>query len=218
MKLDESSAQISWIRWARAIAAGWLIVASIAVITDHVTLGHLAHSTQQRASTSDVHVLARRLDGVEHQVSGLQHQPGAVTQTAWTADRQVLESRLAGVEQALNDRAREEELGQLAARVTELDARMDNSRPTPPPAHVTHRAAPAPRPLVPPFELVGRELRGGESFLSVMPTGATRLSQVRVLRPGDTVDDWQLLSLDAHMAVFEVKGQTRTLMLPKEQP
>lgn len=218
MNLVESSAQVGRMRWVRVVVAGWLIVASLAVVVDHVTLARLAHSTQQRATTTDVHLLAQRIEGLEHQVSGLQHQPRVVTQAAWTAEHQASEARLASMEKALIDRATEEQLGQIEARVNQLDARMDMSRATPVPAHPAHRPAPAPRPVTPPFELIGRELRGGESFLSVMPTGATALSQARVLQPGDTVGDWQLLSLDTHTAVFEVNGQTRTLALPKDQP
>lgn len=67
----------------------------------------------------------------------------------------------------------------------------------------------------PPFTVVGVEYRGGERFLSVAPPGSTRLSQLYLVRPGDTIDgsNWRLSSLDDNRAQFSINGTSRIVPL-----
>jgi hypothetical protein len=69
----------------------------------------------------------------------------------------------------------------------------------------------------PPFTVVGVEYRGGERFLSVAPPGSTRLSQLYLVRPGDTIDgsNWRLSSLDDSRAQFSINGTSRIVPLNK---
>lgn len=93
---------------------------------------------------------------------------------------------------------------------------------TPPPQPAKPKAAPVARvenivkvESPPPFTVVGVEYRGGERFLSVAPPGSTRLSQLSLVRPGDTIDgsSWRLSSLDDNRAQFSINGTSRIVPL-----
>lgn len=93
---------------------------------------------------------------------------------------------------------------------TRADA--STSKPKAKPAPV--KATPIPQ-EPPPFQMVGLEYRGGERFLSVAPTGSTRLSQIYLLRPGEVVSGstWRLKAVDERTATFDAGGTTRTLSI-----
>ncbi len=61
-------------------------------------------------------------------------------------------------------------------------------------------------PLAAPFILTGIEQRGGQNFAVVAPLGATSLSQMQLLSPGDSAWGWQLRSIEGNQAVFSVNG------------
>ncbi|MCO8166199.1 methyl-accepting chemotaxis protein [Pseudomonas sp. 21LCFQ02] len=84
-------------------------------------------------------------------------------------------------------------------------------KPVKPP--VVKPIAPPPPPVPPPFQIIGIEYRGGEPFLTVAPPGSTRLSQIYLVRPGDTVvgSAWRLSGIDGKSARFDVAGVSRTI-------
>lgn len=61
-------------------------------------------------------------------------------------------------------------------------------------------------PLAAPFILTGIEQRGGQNFAVVAALGATSLSQMQLLSPGDSAWGWQLRSIEGNQAVFSVNG------------
>lgn len=61
-------------------------------------------------------------------------------------------------------------------------------------------------PLVAPFILTGIEQRGGQMFAVVVPRGATSLSQMQLLSPGDSAWGWQLRRIEGNEALFSVNG------------
>lgn len=67
----------------------------------------------------------------------------------------------------------------------------------------------------PPFNVIGLEYRGGERFLSVAPQGSTSLSDIYLVRPGDTVGStrWRLNGIDGNRAQFVVDGTARSLSI-----
>lgn len=69
----------------------------------------------------------------------------------------------------------------------------------------SHRSA-KPVPLVAPFILTGIEQRGGQTFAVVAPRGATTLSQMQLLSPGDSAWGWQLRHFEGNTALFSVNG------------
>ncbi|QAX80315.1 plasmid transfer protein [Yersinia hibernica] len=61
-------------------------------------------------------------------------------------------------------------------------------------------------PLAAPFILTGIEQRGGQTFAVVAPQGATTLSEMLLLSPGDYAWGWQLRSIQGNEALFSVNG------------
>ena len=60
----------------------------------------------------------------------------------------------------------------------------------------------------------GVRVRGGERFVSIASRGATALTDLRLLREGESIGAWQLQAIDAHAVVFRVDDQTVRVALP----
>lgn len=59
----------------------------------------------------------------------------------------------------------------------------------------------------PPFSVTGIEMRGDRSYLVVSPGNSGRLSDLRLLREGQSIGQWQLTSIVGRTAEFTVNGQ-----------
>lgn len=64
-----------------------------------------------------------------------------------------------------------------------------------------------------PFSLTGIERRGGHTFAVIMPVGATAVSQMQLLSPGDSAAGWLLRSVNGNEAVFTFNGAERRLSI-----
>lgn len=155
--------------------------------------------------------LSNRMDTFQTQIKKNQESTQAPSQSAASMlDIVALEAKFEGLQATFQD--------------------FVKSRPKPAPAPapvkaVKSKAPPArkveaitkPLESPPPFTVVGVEYRGGERFLSVAPPGSTRLSQLYLVRPGDTIDgsNWRLSSLDDSRAQFSINGTSRIVPLNK---
>lgn len=105
-------------------------------------------------------------------------------------------------------------------RAPNIDADVLNEMPAPlifeaPVAEPQPKVVPAETsPVEPPFTPLGIELRDGEYVLSLLPSDARSPADVRILRPGDSEADWQLETLEAHVAYFRIAGRTLRITLP----
>ncbi|MCW5233399.1 hypothetical protein [Verminephrobacter eiseniae] len=196
-------------------SAIWFLIVSAALVTGHVALWNLTEQTESRAPVDQVTALEGRVTDLAQQVE-LQHQqqPVAVPQARYDADRQALEQHLAEIKQALGERLTTDSLQALQARVAQLETRSAQRQI--PAVTVRPRAAdPVPsKPTEPSFQVVGVELRAGERFVSILPTGATALAQVRLLRVGEEEAGWRLETIDGTSAVFRQAGETRRVSIP----
>lgn len=198
----------------RVAAATWLLLISAAVVINHVALSNLDRDGDDTLSVQ-VAVLEGRLAELAHQVEQDERRPAAVPQARYKSDHQALDRRLAAIEQALGERPTTENLLSLQARVEQLEARLAAPRPAAPAAARPRTpAAPKPQAAEPPFQVIGAELRAGERFLSILPSGAGALSQVRLLRPGETEAGWRLDAIERNTAVFRHGGEIRRLTVP----
>lgn len=195
----------------------WLLAFSLLALINHGELSHLAQQAQHSAADTQVKALATQVADLAHQVVAIQRQPKPISQTDWTQVHQTLEARLAHIEQAQQDGAAQAgDLKALQARVAAIETRLVTIRTTAP-ASATRRhtlKTTIPAPPQPPFHILGTELRGGVPFLSIAPPGATSLADLRLIRPGDIEDRWQLQVIEAHDAVFSVDGQTQHVAVP----
>ena len=189
-----------------------MLVSAIAIV-DSVRLSRLIEQSRSSAQDAQVQALATRVSDLEHQAEATKRQPKPVVQGDFDAARQALEERLAHVEQAQAADAHGEDIKALQARVGVLEARLKKRAPS---ATAPRKTAETTKPKVPepPFDVVGLELRGGERFVSIASRGATALTDLRLLREGESIGAWQLQAIDAHAVVFRVDDQTVRVALP----
>ncbi|GLK91934.1 hypothetical protein [Pseudomonas turukhanskensis] len=201
----------------RVAAITWLLLISAAVVIDHVALSGLATQVETSAPGLQVAVLEKRLAELVQQVEHAQQQPDALPQARYETERRTLEQRLSVIEEALGNQPATDNLLPLQARIEQLEMRLSEPRPTPAAALRPRVAAPAkPKAAEPPFRVIGAELRAGERFLSIIPSASGELSQVRLLRPGETEAGWHLESIEGSSALFRHGDDTRRLPVPPQ--
>jgi len=122
--------------------------------------------------------LQGRLSTSNSNSPNIKRQPDAASQANLGAARQALDERLDKVEQALGVSARCERPRTVQSRLEQIETRLEKTQRTPlrAPLPVPRRAPEAAQPKVvePPFLILGTELRGGESFLSIAPSATQR--------------------------------------------
>ena len=209
MSLDDAGRP----RWLEIAAGVWLVLVSGIAIVDSVSLSRLIEQSRSSAQDAQVQALATRVSDLEHQAEAAKRQPKPVVQGDFDAARQALEERLAHVEQAQATDTQGDDIKALQARVAVLEARLKKGAPSAAAPHKTAKAA-KPKVLEPPFNVVGLELRGGERFVSIASSGAAALTDLRLLREGESIGAWQLQAIDAHAVVFRVDDQTVRVALP----
>lgn len=152
-------------------------------------------------------VLSSRIDAVQATAKQAHEAAVEVTRSSATAgDLLVLKADLEALDGKVQKISRPQTQGTATA------PKASNSKPRPKPALV--KSPPIPQDP-PPFQMVGLEYRGGERFLSIAPTGSTRLSQIYLIRPGEVVSGstWRLKAVDERTATFDAGGKTRTLSI-----
>ena len=200
-------------RWLKIATGVWLVLVSAIAIVDSVGLSRLIEQSRSSAQEAQVQALATRISDLEHQAEAAKRQPEPLAQGDFDAARQALEERLAHVEQAQATDAHGDDIKALQARVAVLEARLKKGGPSSAAPHKTAKAA-KPKVPEPPFNVVGLELRGGERFVSIASRGAAVLTDLRLLREGESIGAWQLQAIDAHAVVFRMDDQTVRVALP----
>lgn len=199
----------------RVAVVTWLLLISGAVVIDHVTLSGLAIQVETSAPSRQVAAMEKRLAELIQQVEHAQQQPVALSQERYEAEREALELRLSAIEEALDSRTPTDNLLPLQARLEQLEMRLSAPPPAPPTPHRPRSAAPAkPKAIEPPFRVIGTELRADEQFLSILPAASDALTQVRLLRPGETEAGWNLEAIETNTAVFRHGDDSRRLPIP----
>ncbi len=199
--------------WHRIAITAGLLLASVLTLVNSVQLARSPKQDPLSVQSVNVQVLAARIDTLEQQVVAIKQLPKAITQADFDTARQTLEERLSRVEQLQGTDARSDDVQALQLRVNEIETRLKKTAHHP---TTSHRIAETTKPQVPepPFSVVGIELRGGERFLTIASLGANSLSQVRLLREGETDSGWQFRTIDARVAVFRVYDQTLRVAIP----
>lgn len=217
------------------LATGLLILGAIIAFQQY-QLSTLSRTVNGAAEKVSIDALQNRVSAIDDRLDTVSGKP-LVTMEDFRVSQQALSSRIDAV-QATATRAHEAaaevtrssatagDLLVLKADLESLDDKLQkmskpqaqatapkpSSKPKPKPAPV--KAPPIPQDP-PPFQMVGLEYRGGERFLSVAPTGSTRLSQIYLIRPGEVVSGstWRLRAVDERTATFDAGGTTRTLSI-----
>lgn len=202
--------------WLRATTWTWVLSISLLTVGNTAALFHAVQTTlRQPSSVHASDALSLHLDGLEtrvHAIESRQQQP----RVNHTDELIVLKQRLDTVEQALPGGAVQADAPALYARMEHLESKVGElqrssraPRKPPPPAK-----PPQPKHTDPPFIALGVELRGGERFVSVGPRNATALSQILLLRIGESEAGWRLDAITQGRAIFRSNDQVRSFVLP----
>lgn len=219
-------------------AAGLIVLGSISALQQY-QISTLSSAINGAAEKTSIDALQNRVSALDDRLDSVSGKP-MVTMEDFRASQQVLSNRIDGAQAAAkqaHDIATEVtrssatagDLLILRADLESLDGKLQKlskpqvqatasapkaspAKPKPKPATV--KAPPIPQ-EPPPFQMVGLEYRGGERFLSVAPTGSTRLSQIYLIRPGEVISGstWRLKAVDDRSATFDAGGTTRTLSI-----
>ncbi|NWF17158.1 methyl-accepting chemotaxis protein [Pseudomonas reactans] len=217
------------------LATGLLILGAIIAFQQY-QLSTLSRTVNGAAEKVSIDALQNRVSAIDDRLDTVSGKP-LVTMEDFRISQQALSSRIDAVQatatqaheaaaEATRSSATAGDLLVLKADLESLDGKLQkmskapatapapkaSSKPKPKPAPV--KAPPIPQDP-PPFQMVGLEYRGGERFLSVAPTGSTRLSQIYLIRPGEVVSgsNWRLRAVDERTATFDAGGTTRTLSI-----
>ncbi|MDH0096558.1 hypothetical protein N7333_08220 [Pseudomonas sp. GD04158] len=196
----------------RVATITWLLLISGAVAINHVALSGLAIQVETSAPSRQVAALENRLAELIQQIEYVQQQPDALPQARYEAEREVLEQRLSAIEAAFGNQPAADNLLPLQARLEQLEMRLSAPPPALPTPPRPRAAAPAkPKAIEPPFRVIGTELRADEQFLSILAAASDALTQVRLLRPGETEAGWHLEAIETNTAVFRYGADSRRL-------
>ncbi|MDZ4020645.1 methyl-accepting chemotaxis protein [Pseudomonas sichuanensis] len=219
-------------------AAGLFILGAIIALQQY-QLSTLSSALNAAAEQTSIDALQNRVSAIDDRLDTVSGKP-LVTMEDFRVSQQVLVNRIDAVQatakqaqdiavEASRSSASAGDLLVLKADLESLGGKLQKmSKPqgqatapvqkTSPP-----KAKPKPLPVKappttqgpPPFQMLGLEYRGGERFLSVAPTGSTRLSQIDLVRPGEVVSGstWRLKAVDERTATFDAGGTTRTLSI-----
>jgi len=171
--------------------------------------------------TTVVEGLKRIANSLDEQFSG---QNEKQNEKIGQLESQITEQKRALVDERNENQVRAQAFSTLQASVDLLKARWGDKPVTPAPGKTAYSAqktttlkskksqrSARPAPLAAPFILTGIEQRGGQMFAVVVPRGATSLSQMQLLSPGDNAWGWQLRRIEGNEALFSVNGISQRL-------
>ncbi|MCD9007463.1 hypothetical protein LDO31_14685 [Luteimonas sp. XNQY3] len=201
----------------RAGLYGWAVLVSLATVVNFASGPAQLRPPGPDVPDTRLSVLETQLAELRQQAERWDQQPAAVTEARFDDARRALEQRLASVEQTLGERVSGEELDALREHIERIDAHLQQAA-QPPPAPTPTRPSTPPAPPQPPplpFAIVGLELRGGQRFIAITPTGASsgRVS-TRVLHAGETESGWRLEAIEGRTAVLRHGAHVRRVDVP----
>jgi hypothetical protein len=194
----------------------WLIALTVATVIGLRITGDLAGRQQLDTTQAQLQQIDARVAELAQVSQALQAQPEAATAAALQAIRQHLDARLAQIEQELSTRATADALVAVRDEIEQLKNRQAAARPAAPARPRAARpTATVAKEELPPFQVLGVELRAGQRSLSVAPAGSGwSPAQIQVVLPGEAVGQWRLDAIDGKTAVFSRGEQVRRLAIP----
>lgn len=215
MTVIPGSGRRSRVTLMRVATITWVLLISAGTVVNHVALSNLATQTSASAQSTQVTALEARLTELSQQIEAQRQQPGALTTTRYESERQAIEQRVSTIKRSLDDRLTAESLLPLLARIEQLESRRAKATQiAPAPIRTRQNQASRPKAAVPPFKVVGLEMRGGERFLSIQPAGGASSPLTGVLRPGESEAGWRLETIEDRTAVFQNNGQVLRVVAP----
>lgn len=215
MTIIPGSGRRSRVPLLRVATITWALLISAGAVVNHVALCKLATQADRSAQRTQVAALETRLAELGQQLEAQRQHPDTLTTAQFETERQAIEQRVSRIEQALGERLTAESLSPLHSRIEQLEARLSKAaQVASTPTRTRRNRTTKPKAAVPPFKVIGLEMRGGERFFSILPTGAAASPLTGVLRPGETQAGWRLETIEDHTAVFKNNGQVLRVVAP----
>jgi len=191
----------------------------VLVAIDRTQIDHPITTPPLSVQRDKLAQLEDEVTALQSAVSGIEHEPPLIRaaqletlERAQSAHFAQIDSSLANTIHGTDLAPLEHQLTRLAAEVWRLRHPL-TQRPQPG-AHPGSGAARQPSEVSPPFKVMGKELRGSDEFLSVVPPDAQSLSAILLLHPGEADGNWKLEAIERRTAVFEVDNQVRRVPIP----
>lgn len=205
----------------RVMAWVWVLIVSVLCVVDHVRLSRSTEAQHLAIERAQVAELERRVAALEATVSTIEGQPARVSTVEFQEAERARNEQLTQFQASFANVIRAPDLAPLEEQLTHLAAEVWRLR-HPLPAHLradVHERGLGPgavrqRDAPPPFTVLGTELRGSEEFLAVAPHDTHSLSEIRVLRTGETDGGWKLDAIEGRAAVFETAGRLQRVPIP----
>lgn len=204
-------------RLLTVLVAVWLLALSALIVVQYSALSELTDAISSDEKSGQLHSLRERTDRLEKINESLNLLPRSVTHAELSASHQPLDSRIAALELATRDPAPLTGLQPVQEQLLLLEAKLEAmNQPSikNPAPRTSAKIQPAAPMTEPPFQVLGFELRGGERFLAIAPKESQLISQVRLMRIGESEGTWLLKDIEPQFAVFQVAGKTQRLAVP----
>lgn len=205
------------VRTLQIILAAWLVLSSALAIVNHVALFRHKEDIDRRLSASvdsaELSVYVEKLDQLQEQVTKLASAPSGLSETHFAIERQALLDQIEAINRTLPGFALTSDLQTIREEMRTV-GRLQKAQRAAPVSPATTKETAQPDARHPPFTVLSIEGRGGERFVSVLPLGSRSLADVRLLRVGEALDSWQLSSIEAQTAVFQVGERQHRIAVP----
>jgi hypothetical protein len=205
------------LRSSHIILAAWLVLTSALAIVNHVALFRHKEDVDRRLSISvdsvQLSLYVEKLEQLQEQVTTLASAPAGLSESHFVIERQALLDQIEAIKRTLSDFAPTSELKAIRDQLRTVGRlqKVRRAETTPPPGA---KASAEPDELHPPFTVIAVEGRGGERFLSVLPLGSRSVVDVQLVRVGEALGSWQLSSIEAETALFQVGERHHRVALP----
>jgi hypothetical protein len=196
------------LRWSTPF---WLTLTSVVLATHQASLSRLEGSIQEQADSVTLQLFEERLIELERSNFDTSQNQTRVTQTQLNQTTDALSRRIDVMHAAITGAAAMADLQTLQDQLRQLESKHQTTTPSPATSKLKLKPRKVSKPAEPSFQIIGRELRGGERFLSINPLGSQSLEQSRIMRIGETYAGWRLQGFDAQTAEFVVDGELRRL-------
>jgi hypothetical protein len=205
--------------WIRAVLARWTIPLMLSLtihslIIHQLSLLGLAEKTQALEDSAELRQLDGRVVVLERSNLRALDPREYVSQADLTQLADALTIRMSDLSKKIGAAATNADLQSLQHQTQAFELQLKHPSVSQPVIKPRRKILITPKPAVLGFQIIGRELRGNERFLSIAPIGAQSLEQSHLLRIGETYDGWRLDGFDEQSAVFLGNGQTRRLSMP----
>lgn len=211
---SDKTLRIRLLRWTQPLV---LSVTCCVLISHQLALTDLGKRLPEQADSTALKHLEDRIIELELSDSDAQQGKNLVTHADLSDLNAVIKGHVTDIEKLIAVTASRAELQALIQRVELVEFGQKKMVQAPSPSQPPRRTRTPKKVAEPAFQILGRELRGGEDFLSIGPRGAQALGQTRLIRIGESYSGWRLESIDEQFAVFVADGVTQRLSIYQER-